>query len=397
MQQNIILSFLGTGRYIKETDENVYDETIYHWENQQCSTPFVQQAIHSFFNHDVHFVAHTQTAKEKQGEKLAQLISYKGINIPNGDSELELWEMFKVIADTIPAQCNLIIDVTHGFRHQPMLALAIAVYLRTVKDVKIDKILYGAYEARNKDTNVTPVYDLTHFLDIIDWASATSTFLKYGNANPLKDILREAHIKSRDSEIYKAKSIQSIGTKLAELGNALAVVRPQEAIEKANLTQKSLESAAEELNKVPQAYPFIHLLEKSQDYIKRFQLPEEHLFTPAGFKVQAAMIRYYLETEQHVQASTLAREAMVSKICMQETATEVLRYEGGRKSAEEKLNLWALPESANNKQIGSLWKNLRDLRNDINHAGMRLEALKSSKTIQQVQKYCEEVAEWISK
>jgi CRISPR-associated Csx2 family protein len=101
--------------------------------------------------------------------------------------------MFALLADALPENSQVIVDVTHGFRSQPMLALAAGVYLRTVKNVTIDRIVYGAYEARDTHTNTAPVVDLTSFLDLIDWSVSAGQFIKYGNARPLSSLLNELH------------------------------------------------------------------------------------------------------------------------------------------------------------------------------------------------------------
>jgi CRISPR-associated DxTHG motif protein len=396
---HIILSFLGVGRYVKETDENVYDETTYQWKGESCTTSFIQVAVHKFFPCEQHFVACTDIAFEKQGEKLKQVLDFNRVSIPDGNNENEVWEMFKCIADAIPAKSSLILDVTHGFRHQPMMALAIAVYLRVVKQVQIERIVYGAYDARNKDANISPVFDLTPFLQVIDWAVATEQFLKYGNANFLRDILKTVHLQSRkDSSGYQAKSLQSFGKKLAELSEALSLVRPDETPKIVKETQKILLSVKEELGQIPYAYPLLHLLNQSDARLAQFRIQEdENLFTASGFKVQAAMLRYYIETEQFVQAATLAREAMVSKYCVLKNYNPIGKED--RKKVEELLNcVVKVNQEEKNKNVEnvfSLWGKITQLRNDLNHAGMRDYPLLASKAIKQVKDCGGQIALWL--
>jgi hypothetical protein len=51
------------------------------------------------------------------------------------------------------------------------LALLAAAFLRSAKGIRLRALLYGAYDAREND--VAPVFDLTPFLDLLEWMFAT--------------------------------------------------------------------------------------------------------------------------------------------------------------------------------------------------------------------------------
>jgi CRISPR-associated DxTHG motif protein len=151
----LALSFLGTGNY---------QETTYQLGDKRCTTNLMPFAVHQFFEPERLFVAQTKEANDAHGASLQAKCAYTPIEIPSGRTADELWQMFAMIVNAIPENAKLVIDITHGFRSQPIIALAIALYLQTAKSIKVEKIIYGAFEGRSND-NIAPVLDLTPFLE----------------------------------------------------------------------------------------------------------------------------------------------------------------------------------------------------------------------------------------
>ena len=154
--------------------------------------------------------------------------------------------MFALLADALPERSQVIVDVTHGFRSQPMLALAAGMYLRTVKNVTIERIVYGAYEARDTHTNTAPIFDLTSFLDLIDWSVSAEQFIKYGNARPLSKLLSNLHKESTaQPEHDTTQKLKHVGEQLAKLSDNLAVNRPRAIVQQTqNLPETIAESSS---------------------------------------------------------------------------------------------------------------------------------------------------------
>lgn len=61
------------------------------------------------------------------------------VDIPSGKSKAELRQIF---------------DVTHGFRSLPMLPLLASAFLRVAKNIKMQDIMYGAFDARDENNQV---------------------------------------------------------------------------------------------------------------------------------------------------------------------------------------------------------------------------------------------------
>ena len=98
--------------------------------------------------------------------------------IPYGVDEAEQVEVLEVIADAVAADTVVSLDITHGFRHLPMLGLVSALHLEAVKGVRIESIWYGFFDPDKAEASV---YDLAGLLHIVEWVKALAEFGKDGD------------------------------------------------------------------------------------------------------------------------------------------------------------------------------------------------------------------------
>ncbi len=129
--------------------------------------------------------------------------------IPYARTETEQVELLRIIAKQIRRGESVHLDVTHGFRHLPMLALLAALHLRLVKEAQIAGIWYGEFDP---DTKQALVRDLSGLLHLADWLQALATYDKdgdYGVFAPLQGesgrTLRQAAFFERTTNPVKAK------------------------------------------------------------------------------------------------------------------------------------------------------------------------------------------------
>lgn len=99
--------------------------------------------------------------------------------IPYARDAAEQAGVLRGLAATVRAGEKLAIDVTHGFRHLPMLALVAARYLSRVVGIQIDDLYYGALEMTAEGE--TPVLRLGGLLAMLDWVDALSSYDKDGD------------------------------------------------------------------------------------------------------------------------------------------------------------------------------------------------------------------------
>lgn len=109
--------------------------------------------------------------------------------IPYCRTEAEQVELLRILADEVRPDDRVHLDVSHGFRHLPMLVLLAALYLEVVRGIRVAGIWYGAY---NPDTGKAPVHDLSGLLGIARWLQALQTYDKDGDYGVLCPLLGEA-------------------------------------------------------------------------------------------------------------------------------------------------------------------------------------------------------------
>lgn len=136
-------------------------------------------------------------------------LSQRLVLIPYCRDEQEQIELLSIMARHVESGDTVHIDVSHGFRHLPMIALLAALHLRLVRQAQIGGIWYGAYDPESGEA---PVYDLRGLLRITDWIQALHTYDKdgdYGAFQPLLgpagDLLVQAAFFERTSNPVRAR------------------------------------------------------------------------------------------------------------------------------------------------------------------------------------------------
>lgn len=108
-------------------------------------------------------------------------ISVQCLLIPYAEDETEQAQILLELARAVEPDENIVLDVTHGFRHLPMLALVAARYLKYVRRVTIQDVYYGALEMTDKQNGVTPVLNLGGMLHMLDWVEALAVYEHSGD------------------------------------------------------------------------------------------------------------------------------------------------------------------------------------------------------------------------
>jgi len=128
---------------------------------------------------------HEQRLSEKLGIPVqCLLISY-------ARDETEQTTILTDLAEHLAPGENIILDVTHGFRHLPMLALVAARYLARVRGVQVQEVYYGALEMTDPATRQTPVLRLSAMLHMLDWVDALAVYEHSGNYGIFAPLLQQ--------------------------------------------------------------------------------------------------------------------------------------------------------------------------------------------------------------
>ncbi len=340
----------------------------------------------------------TQAAKSKHFKALAGEIRAVtqpvAVSIPNGYSEAELWQIFNALTQHVAEGDELVVDITYGFRSLPFLSFLAIAFLRLARKVQVRRVLYGAWEARNKATNQTPVFDLTPFVALLDWTIATDRFTRFGDAADLAALLREemppgplmgTNLQARSL----GKALKDAANAMEDVSLALRLSRPLETITAAGQLKETLDNVGASISKdLP---PFRLLTRQIQQAYHPFVMQNNPLNKEnwkITLQIQLDLIERYLKQGQIVQALTLAREWVVSVLALQFDVAALTDYEGSRRPVENTLNNQVEKHKPNprpllkpafdqqmaqlpvHRELGKIWAKLTALRNDIAHVGM---------------------------
>lgn len=357
-----ILSFMGA---------SPYNEAEYELDGKTYRTPYTQEALARHYEGHALLVAMTEGARSKHAEGLrARGVNYTPISIPNGSSEEELWAIFEALTEHIPKGAEVVVDISHSFRSQPVLALAALRFLEAAKEVTVSRVLYATYDA---ETHKGRFLDLTLFLTLMRWSEATLELVRYGFTRNLAALLKGIQDTAwrEGNQGPKPQKLKALGQVLEELGSALEFLRVEETLQLARRLMEDSERVEKEAQAWPPARPIRALLAKLRQRHKPLAAAEP--FSQEGLRAQAYMVDLLLEIGSYHQAAVLIRELMVTKVCLNHNLDPL----NDRDKAEERLNLWSreAPDETL-RQWGDTWRALSDLRNDLAHAGMRKQTRK---------------------
>ncbi|GBC78115.1 hypothetical protein HRbin08_01601 [bacterium HR08] len=385
-----LLTFLGTNRY----------ETVtYVWHGdggeRSCTTNLFPEAAHAFFAPERVLVCVTAQArghdnfralKERLGETLHPM------DIPEGKTQAELWEIFDRIAAAVGEDEEVILDVTHAFRSLPLVVFAVASYLRRTKSVAIRHIVYGAYDARDpyrtppEPTDRVPVFDLTSLLDLLDWLSGAEALLSRSDSALLAEKMERAQ-----NALWRERAggalprrLKSVAQKLNDLSHALHLSRPRDVMRLADELLPLLDDARAELERW--AKPFAVIAERVRAELEPLAYAEADRLSRENLRRQLELIRHYLKKDLIVQAMTLAREWILSLLVLRRgegdwldrSTREEVEKALGAAAARSRGEAVALPEwfasLPDGEKIGQLWNGLTNLRNALAHCAMSRDA-----------------------
>ncbi len=157
--------------------------------------------------------------------------------IPYCRDTTEQAEVLHILAEEIGQGETIDLDVTHGFRHLPMLGLLAALHLRRVRDATIRDIWYGAFDP---DTGRAPVTRLGGLLDIADWLDALSSYERDGDYGVFGDLIG-GEVGRLLAEASFLEGVSRIGQARSRLKRALGLLAEQRGDPALNLFQEELE------------------------------------------------------------------------------------------------------------------------------------------------------------
>lgn len=396
-----LVSFLGT---------TPYTETTYRFQDLQATSSLMPIALSRMLSCDQVSVLATDEATKKHEAALRAGLSDLGIaldmrRIPTGRSEEDLREQFRVFRDTMTESPDrpLVIDITLGFRAQPFFAAAGLAALSAAGKLPGNvRILYGAFEA--KEGNTAPIWDLTPFLDMVEFAFSASTFRRTGDGRPLADALERERrkiamrAKSGARDFARSKVIEPLrafsedlsATRLASLlvgvENRTPSGKTKFAPSSTSRLRDALKKWREECDRDhPALVPMLDdlLAMTTQLAVTDVAARENGLAAPEARQAVAALSRLYLDFGRLMEAAAVAREEIVSRLAAVPEAISAARTDFDRDARQRAERI-----AGDSRHLRGLF----DRRNDMLHAGMRADPLSGKDLAKQVEKLAEEIA-----
>lgn len=317
-------------------------------------------------------------------EKMNLPIQIKGLTIPDGKNEEEMWQIFKILYDALEEGDELYFDLTHSFRYLPMLVLVFGNYAKFLKKASVVHISYGNYEARDEQTNEAPIIDLLPLSALQDWTFAAASFLDSGNVSRLVDlckhslapILRDAEKRNSNPSSTTLNSyVKALEAVVADMKGCrgISIIESTHCAKLMNLSAQLQQTIIEPLN------PVLRKLKESfSDFIPFSDIRNGYVAA-----------QWCFDHELYQQSLTILHENMVSHVCESEgidwkaeTEREAVNKAFKIYSAELPKEQWIcaayqkpiierLLKNQLVQSLASIMAETTNLRNDYNHSGMR--------------------------
>lgn len=406
------ITFLGTGSP-RETAYVLGD-------GREHVAPYFGVALAHFYSDLDLFVFVTPEARASHFDTFTALAAdttarVEPVDIPGDGTEEALWQIFEAVINVVDDGDSVVFDITHGFRFMPFLSFLAAAYVRTIKNARLEAVLYGNFEARDQSVtpNRAPVIDMTPFVGLLDWMVAADRFISVGDARDLAAELlaarppRPAWPAEQDPDQRRASTrLYKAATALEEISDALRLIRPLDALQAAATLQGQLLDATQEL----QAYarPFRPLARDVMHSYAPLAL-EDAGSAPIARQLEREreLVNWYMKRQQYAQALATAREWLVTWVlahsgrrdqldsAARRLVEETMRHDlqvMQRRSADTPPphyeDFSRIPRYA---EAIDLFNRLGDVRNDVMHAGKRRGARQAATVKKNLTRACEDL------
>jgi hypothetical protein len=141
--------------------------------------------------------------------------------------------------------------------------------------------------------------------------------------------------------------------------------------------------------------PFLTILDTIRKDVSKLAYPSPRVLSRENLSKQIEIIEYCLSKGMVVQAVMMAREWVVSFLCLKEKEEKWLDNKT-REKKEEWLNGLMNSKEDGHQELKELWGDLRELRNDIAHCGMRENPIHIQKIERKAAKIPEELRSLLS-
>lgn len=413
MNRKVFISFLGT---------SIYSKCVYQLDSFQEEGKFIQNVLLDYLIKNENFkqsksseayIFTTKKAKdnnwtvsyERKGKDeiipvkglkdIFDQPKYNGINIQqidieDGNNPNEIMSIFKTVVDHIEKEDEVYIDVTHGYRSIPLLAVVLSNYLKFIRNTSTKGIYYGAWEAKENREAPAPIIDLTLLSDIQDWTSAVDNFTNFGNTGKLciqLDRHKNQLSRKRNLNDSTVNDLNNLKKNLVGVYNQIATNRGPEIEEGTAFSEvKKILSKLKKSDDI--LIPMQPLIGKIKDKISDFKENAVTNFLPAvKFCIDHGLIQQGITMLQEGIISLVLHECgvdykernnrLTASRALDMIDSEIPFNKGGDHIRNNKILAEMILDHEYAKKISTYYNKFKKYRNNINHSGFSNENIKS--------------------
>lgn len=256
--------------------------------------------------------------------------------IPYARNNAEQIELLRIMASHVQPDDRVDLDVTHGFRHLPMLAILAALHLRSIRRATIGGIWYGAFDP---DSGAAPAHNLIGLLQIADWLQALNTYDKDGDYGVFEHL-----IKPVSTEAAAALRQAALHEKTNHIGQARGAL-------------KKFRQGFANMPPDPLIELFADELQQRTAWVENQSLTER----------QYQLALHCLEHGDYLRAAILGFESLVTRLV--QTAPDQLDPDNfdHRKMVKDKWDAEIRRQGRQRTETQQAYLDLRELRNTLAH------------------------------
>jgi len=339
------------------------------------------------------------------------------LDIPDGKTADEIRQIVETAAEKFQEGVDLTLDVTQGLRHFPFVAYALALYLTSLRGIRLRGAYYGMLEGFGRDSKEPrPLVDIRPLLELPEWFHAVRVFRETGSTGPLAGLITrlavalrsEAQSAGNTRELHKlASDTEKMGDVFQRFSFAYESAMPLELGKAATLLAKSLDGSlpTEVSGRLPLASGLANFVRAALEPLAFSSPPTwkgewktQVAIDAEELSRQSTLIDRYFAREQLPLATGLLREWVVSWVMHRWGSGSAWWSRDDRLRAEQQLGALAAASASDLKSRFSeeqrswaqFWCDLSELRNTLHHHGMRKDSLETAPTtVARIQKFWE--------
>lgn len=273
--------------------------------------------------------------------------------IPYGFNKEELQEILQVfmeIGESIKTGDEIYLDITHSFRSIPFVMYMMFDFiqnLRLKEHITLAGIYYGMLEV-HKEKNYAPIVDLEPLFQISRWSKSAYNFITNGNGYLMAELIEDQKLSQIIKNISDSLSLNHI---------------------------KDLKSEMDKLNHYLRNHPYSNIyFQYLEPHVKKFIERFKGITNDAEFQYKLA--EWYFENQHYTNGYICLAESIVSWITyLYSKEYPELKIKVGNKKDRDRTKTFFTyvedlkPQEDINHQMAELYKEIKDIRNNIAHAG----------------------------